>query len=154
VADAGDPLAGFIVLVTDERRWRADLARRGGRRGRLFATAACRPRTVLAHLSNAWRKRPRRAASSAPPPTCGAPPADRTWIELIAVDPSCRGLGLARRLLNHAEQRTKHLRRDAIQLSVGTANRSAIRCYAAAGFGTVHQAGDDLVLGKRLVPAA
>jgi ribosomal protein S18 acetylase RimI-like enzyme len=145
-----DRVQGFVVLVTDEGAWSAQRHADGHRPRRWLPAALRHPWRVASHLLHRLRRRRRPRESNQLPSIARTPQAERTWVELIAVNPQHRGQGVAADLLEQAETRTRQLNRHAIQLSVEATDGVAIRRYASSGYGLVRQTSDGLVLGKRM----
>jgi ribosomal protein S18 acetylase RimI-like enzyme len=149
VAVHDDDVQGFVVLVTDERRW-ADEKKTSRGTSRQWLSALLRRPWKLGGVSLRFlRRRMDRAPGLAPRAVVRTPQGDRTWVELIAVAPRYRGQGVADDLLQHAAARTRALDRHAVQLTVGSANERAIRRYARSGYGLVQASGGSLILGRR-----
>jgi GNAT superfamily N-acetyltransferase len=144
---------GFVVLVTDERSWADEKRISRGSRHQWLRALAGRPWKLGVHIWHRVRRRGRSEAADPPRQVQSTPLDDRTWVELIAVAPRHRGQGVAADLLQQAESRTRELDRHAVQLTVGTANRTAVRRYLRSGYGLVQAADGGLILGKRMEPS-
>jgi len=59
---------------------------------------------------------------------------ERTWVELIAVHPSFRGRGFARKLLQICDQRTQVSGKKAVVLKVDSHNQAARKLYEEVGY--------------------
>lgn len=71
----------------------------------------------------------------------------RGWINYLAVDPSCRGDGVGRLVMDHAEQHLIASGCPKINLQIRAESSGAIQFYERLGFAV-----DDVVsMGKRLV---
>ncbi len=141
-------IQGYFVLVINERD--RNFARRvaDAARGPWLRAALRRPWAVAAHVFRGLRRR--RKGAAAAPSVQRTPPGERTWVELIAVAPRCRGRGVAALLLEHAESRTRQMKRRAVQLTVTPGNRVALQRYARSGYGLVHESAGGLILGKHV----
>jgi ribosomal protein S18 acetylase RimI-like enzyme len=71
----------------------------------------------------------------------------RGWINYLAVDPSCQGDGVGRRIMERAEEHLVAAGCPKINLQIRAENSAAIQFYERLGFSV-----DDVVsMGKRLV---
>lgn len=124
---------GFCVLITDAQLWARESQ---SRRMPLLSTllvAPLHPTVMGAKILRRFavasgRANPRAVAAARKWPR------PRSWIELIAVDPTMRGRGVARMLLLACEARTVELGGAVIGLSVDADNDAAIRLYEAEGY--------------------
>ena len=147
-------VSGFVVLVTDERRWTDESPMRRGSVRQWLASALRRPWIAVAHLLRSRDSGTSRLEQDRFRPVAATAQGHRTWIALIAVSAHCRGTGVAASLLDQAESRTRLHERRAIQLAVSGDNPAAIRWYAKSGFGLVHRSADGMILSKPLARAA
>jgi ribosomal protein S18 acetylase RimI-like enzyme len=70
----------------------------------------------------------------------------RGWVNYLAVSPDCRGRGLGRMLMAHAEERLRALGCAKVNLQVRASNNAVIQFYLRMGYAV-----DDVVsLGLRL----
>jgi ribosomal protein S18 acetylase RimI-like enzyme len=68
------------------------------------------------------------------------PEADAYFIDAIAVDPSCQGEGLGRRLIEHAAAQANRLRLPALRLYTNVAMTENLSMYTRIGFVETHRA--------------
>ncbi|MGI9478064.1 MAG: GNAT family acetyltransferase [Hyphomicrobiaceae bacterium] len=74
----------------------------------------------------------------------------RGWVNYLAVDETCRGLGYARRIMDHLEEMLRARGCPKLNLQVRAENGAAVAFYEAAGY-----AREDMVsMGKRLIADA
>jgi len=152
VAARGQALGALLLVIVDEGLWarqRTGLARPSIRD---FAILAARPAAL-------WRILSHKVFSSPAPPSSPtqssntpdrAPP--RLWLELIAVAPKARGLGLARRLVELCEHRAAILDRSEVRLRVESDNRPAVALYEREGFERVVASRRALILRRAVDP--
>lgn len=128
-----DVVFGFSLLITDRELWSREATRRRAGFGCALASLLMHPVRAVAVLRKrivaalAKRRNQVRASTT-------DVPSRTTWLELIAVSPSMRGRGVARRLLEVCDDRTLEAGCTAIGLCVDTQNESAIRLYEAIGY--------------------
>ncbi len=70
----------------------------------------------------------------------------RGWVHKVATRPDCRRQGIARRLMDAAEQGLRALGCDKLNLQVREGNDSAVRFYQSAGYAVEPR----VSMGKRL----
>ena len=154
VVTVAQAVAGFVVLVTDESAWRSHRVYRSPRWWRWLTAALWRPSAL-------WEPRPPqppgrlRLTETAMLPTgetSSRPPHERTWIELIAVDPFAQRQGFASRLIERAIERTRAIGRDAVALRVERDQADAVRCYQTCGFEIIDFDAGDLTLARSVTP--
>ncbi|HML74983.1 MAG TPA: GNAT family N-acetyltransferase [Anaerohalosphaeraceae bacterium] len=135
VEDKGH-IAAFCLLVTNEVMWNKGKRLRRGSFAAILLSALFHPiftGCFIIRVLNGITKRIILHVHKVEVHSYLRPKV-RTWIELIAVNPECRGLGLAGILLNHCNTRTKELGRKAIALRVSSENTPAIKLYEKHGF--------------------
>lgn len=72
----------------------------------------------------------------------------RGWVNYLAVDSTCRGLGYGRLIMSHLEEKLVALGCPKLNLQVRAENVAALEFYEAAGYTQ-----DAVIsLGKRLIP--
>jgi len=128
-----DVISGVALLVIDRDLWSREGIRRKVGAGRVLASSLMHPGRAVGVLRKkiVARLAPRRNPISA---STTDVPARTAWLEIIAVLPSMRGRGIARRLMEVCEGRTQELGCAAIGLCVDPQNESAIRLYETMGY--------------------
>lgn len=135
---------GFTLLIDDEADWRRRSSKRSVSVWRRALGALMAPRMTaswLLRLDSAVRFLP--AGDGVP-----LSPADRLFVELIAVVPKAQGSGLGRRLVEHAEQRARSLGRRGVYYRVARANEPMLSLMAAAGYRIVGEDRNGLILSR------
>jgi ribosomal protein S18 acetylase RimI-like enzyme len=125
-------IVGVMILVHDERLWRAlGSVRQPGKFEQLSAVLHAPGR-----LQVRWRnaRQPVAPAVAQLRQAKRYDPADRIFLELIATLPEAQGCGIGKRMLALAFERAHALNRSAIACVVDPAN-SAIPFYHKLGFG-------------------
>jgi len=127
VAEDKNSIAAFCVLVTDEAQWAKEKQLRKGSSMACVYCMLMHPWAAFLHARQYLKRQVGWRADShwrkQMPKKWG--PEVRTWIEVVAVKPDRRGLGLASRLLEQCRVRTEVLGRQAIALRVGSNNSAA-----------------------------
>lgn len=149
VVERGGAPCALMLLVTDEPAFAAERRQRRGPRSERLLAALAHPARVVRWLRNRAKVHQNTAQIAEPPTTASPlPSADRLWLELIAVDPSAAGHGIASTLLSQSETRAADLQRSGVQLRVEQHNTRAIKLYLRAGYKVVSADTHALVMVK------
>ena len=141
VCSVGGEVAGFVILVTDNIMYAREKRKRSSSFFVRVCTAITCPRLLL------WRFFKKMATcrwfhkhhvnSTRNDPTLD----NCAWIEPIAVSPHMRRQGIAKKLLQHCENRALELKRSAIKVGVELQNKPTIELYKKSGFVPLRQTG-------------
>jgi GNAT superfamily N-acetyltransferase len=126
-------VSGFAILVLDNKSWTAAERRRNGGTFAAMIRIIYRPDIVVRRIAR--RAFPNNVIASLWTVRLSSGSlVNKTWVELVAVERTARGLGIARKLLSQLENRTRETGHSAIGLSVENHNRSAGRLYQGLGY--------------------
>lgn len=129
-----DDISGFYVLVINEDVWNREKRQRCGKFiTRLLALISC-PLLAMTEIRKRSRRMMIRLIKKSSREFHSIPNADRSWIELMAVSTNSQGMGYAKRLMNHCEERSMLSSKFYISLLVDTDNIPARKLYEKHGY--------------------
>ena len=143
-------IRGFCLLVFDEPGLKQALA---AARASKWDRALRAPYMPIARY---FKHRMRRQASRIREVIKqGSPPSvkPRSWVEIVGVDPTCRGRGLGQILLREAQTRSETKGVRSIDALTGSWNGPAMRAFSNAGYTLFAGDGDQVLCARRLEDA-